>query len=249
MKFRAVIVDDEAIARSRLRKLLAPHDELVQIVGEAASGPAALEQITALRPDLVFLDIQMPGLDGFEVLRALSEPPLVIFITAYDEYALRAFEENSVDYLLKPVEAKRLAAALDKLTKITAKAHDDLQASLQSLLAAIKPGEFLRRLKVRVGERVLIIDVDAVACFRAENKYTTLYTRDKAYVIEESLSSLESRLDPQQFIRIHRSSIVNVACIQEIVKPPGENPRVRLRCARLPELPVSRGYAENLERI
>ncbi len=249
MKFRTLIVDDEAIARSRLRKLLARHEDVVEIVGEAASGPEALEQINSLRPDLLLLDIQMPGLDGFEVLRALSEPPLVIFTTAYDEYALRAFEENSVDYLLKPIEAKRLAAALEKLKKITSKAQDDVQASLQSLLASIKPREFLRRVKVRLGERVLIIDVGEIACFRAESKYTTLYTRDKEYVIEDSLSSLESRLDPQQFIRIHRSAIVNVAFIQEIIKHPGENPIVRLRRVRPLELPVSRGYASSLERI
>ncbi len=249
MKFRAVIVDDEAIARRRLRKLLAPHAAQVEIVGEAASGPEAVERIQALRPDLVFLDIQMPGMDGFEVLRALSEPPLVIFTTAYDEYALRAFEENSVDYLLKPIQAQRLAAALEKLKKFTGKGQEAWQSSIQKLLAALEPGAFLRRVKVRVGERVLLIDIDSVAGFRAEHKYTTVYTRDQAYVIEDSLASLEARLDPQQFIRIHRSAIVNVAFIQEIVKPPGENPVVRLRCARLREWPVSRGYAGNLERI
>jgi two-component system LytT family response regulator len=132
---------------------------------------------------------------------------------------------------------------------ILSRAQDDVQASLQSLLASIKPREFLRRVKVRVGERVLIIDVGEIACFRAESKYTTLYTGDREYVIEDSLSSLESRLDPHQFIRIHRSAIVNVAFIQEIIKHPGENPIVRMKCVRPLELPVSRGYASSLERI
>jgi two-component system LytT family response regulator len=260
---RALLVDDEPLARKRLRTLLVPHPR-VQIVGEAANGEDACQLVESLRPDLLFLDIQMPGLSGFDVLARLPEPPQrprVIFITAHDEFAVKAFEEQALDYLLKPVEPERLARALARLTDAVAGAAagtaaaedprlDRLLASLaaQGVAAAAKP--LLRRIPVRRGARIALVEVATAVFFRAEDKYTVLYTSDAEHVIDRTIDELEQSLDPDQFLRIHRAAIVNVGFVRELTAVEGGRFLVALSDARDTRLVASRSGARTLrERL
>lgn len=223
---RVLIVDDEPLAREGTRLLLRGDPE-VEVVGEAGSGTAAIAAITALRPDLVFLDVQMPERGGFEVLAALppEEVPAVIFVTAYDRYALRAFEVHALDYLLKPFDDERFHEALRR-----AKAHlelaraGDLRRQLLSLLADVEgqkaaaapaaaPAE---RLAIKDGSRVVFLRADEIDWVEAADYYVQIHTGSKSYLVRETMASLERRLDPGQFVRIHRSAIVNRQRIREL---------------------------------
>jgi two-component system LytT family response regulator len=258
-------VDDEPLARKRLRTLLGPHAR-VQIVGEAANGEEACEMVETLQPDLLFLDIQMPGLTGFDVLARLPEPPRrprVIFITAHDEFAVKAFEEQALDYLLKPVEPERLARAIARLTEAPANATagagaavedprlDRLLASLAAQGVVATPSKtLLRRIPVRRGARIALVEVATAVFFRAEDKYTVLYTSDAEHVIDRTIDELEQSLDPDQFLRIHRAAIVNVGFVQELTSVEGGRFVVALNDARNTRLVASRSGARTLrERL
>ena len=205
---RTLIVDDEELARERLRGLLKPFS-FVEIVGEAEDGESAIEQIGRLHPDLVFLDIQMPGCTGIEVAASLpSGVPMVVFCTAYDEYAIEAFEVRAVDYLLKPVSRTRLVKALDRLRLGQFRAAQVEQALTQSL-----PRRFLGKR----GGRYKVIPVEEVLCFISEGGLTRLWTVEQYYWMEPSLSDLESRLDESRFIRISRQALVNLEHVAEVV--------------------------------
>ena len=258
---RALLVDDEPLARKRLRTLLVPHAR-VQIVGEAANGEEACQLVESLQPDLLFLDIQMPGLTGFDVLARLPEPPRrprVIFITAHDEFAVKAFEEQALDYLLKPVEPERLARALARLVDASAATLspavedprlDRLLASLaaQGVASAAKP--LLRRIPVRRGAHIALVEVAAAVFFRAEDKYTVLYTSDAEHVIDRTIDELEQSLDPDQFLRIHRAAIVNVGFVRELTAVEGGRFLVALNDTRHTRLVASRSGARTLrERL
>ncbi len=245
---RAVIVDDEPLARKRLRALLAKHANIA-IAGEASNGEEACDVIDALRPDLVFLDIQMPGLSGFEVLARLTRRPRIIFVTAHDEFAVKAFEEQALDYLLKPVEADRLSRALERLVDAppTTAADDRLDRLLASI-AQTKP--VLRRIPVRRGARIALVDVLTAVFFRAEDKYTVLYTSDAEHVIDRTIDELEQALDPEHFLRIHRSAIVNVNFVRDLTAVEGGRFLVALTDARGSRLYASRSGAKTLrERL
>jgi two-component system LytT family response regulator len=214
-----LIVDDEAPARRKLRAHLAGAAG-VEVVGEAASGPEAVDAIRSLRPDLVFLDVQMPGMTGFEVIEAvgLEAMPAVVFVTAYDEFALDAFEVQAVDYLMKPFHADRfrqaLARALDRIAQ-----REPAQASLARLLEGLlhKPAHQAQRLLVRDGERMLFVPLREIVRLTADGNYVEVHTaRGQHHLLRETLASLEARLDPQRFARIHRSEIVNVDFVAEI---------------------------------
>ncbi len=245
---RAVIVDDEPLARKRLRALLAKHANIA-IVGEAANGEEACDVIEALRPDLVFLDIQMPGLSGFEVLARLTRRPRIIFVTAHDEFAVKAFEEQALDYLLKPVEADRLSRALERLVDAPpATVADDRLDRLLASIAQTKP--VLRRIPVRRGARIALVDVLTAVFFRAEDKYTVLYTSDAEHVIDRTIDELEQALDPEHFLRIHRSAIVNVNFVRDLTAVEGGRFLVALTDARGSRLYASRTGAKTLrERL
>jgi two-component system LytT family response regulator len=248
---RAVIVDDEPLARKRLRTLLSPHAAAVTIAGEASNGEEACAVIEALRPDLVFLDIQMPGLSGFEVLAQLRvQPrPRIIFVTAHDEFAVKAFEEQALDYLLKPVEADRLARALQRLSG--APQVDARDAQIDRLLASMAPTKpVLRRIPVKRGARIALVDVLTAVFFRAEDKYTVLYTSDAEHVIDRTIDELEQALDPELFLRIHRSAIVNVNFVRELMTVEGGRFLVELTDTRGSRLIASRTGAKTLrERL
>ncbi len=215
--YRTLLVDDEPLARRRLRRLLAPYAATFDIVGEAHDGQAAIEQAETLRPALLFLDIQMPGRNGFEVLAALSYRPVVIFTTAHDAHALQAFATYAVDYLLKPIEPDRLAQTVEKLTRFGA---DPFAQRVSELLARVAPPPVppLTALPVRRGDRIRLVNLDEISHLLADDKYVTLCTADgQRHLLDQSLTSLEARLPPA-FIRISRSAIVHRTYIGELEK-------------------------------
>lgn len=214
--FRAVIIDDEPAARRMMRELLRRHSAFVEITGEARNGEEAIRLVNTLCPDLIFLDIQMPGFSGFDVLQRLTHPPNVIFTTAYEEYALKAFETLSVDYLLKPIRQERLDAAIEKL-KAFGKTVDPPQETLQKLQEQYGQRRSTA-LSVKLGDRILLFRYDAVSHFEADDKYVWLFTGDgKKYLTDQTLSALAQKL-PQNFLRVQKSYIVNTEKIREIQK-------------------------------
>ena len=248
MRLRVIVVDDEDLARTRLRKMLARYAEELEIVGEARNGEEAVSRIDALRPDVIFLDVQMPGFDGFEVVRRLKAKPYIVFATAYDEYALKAFEENTVDYLLKPIGQKRLDKTLERLRDLFERRELRLGENVERLLARMASAP-LKRLQVRTGEKILLVDVRDVVYFEAKDKYTFLHTADHEHIIESTLADLETKLDGEDFVRIHRSAIINLRYLGEFVKWFGGKYKVRLKDKNGTELVVSRGYADRIRRL
>jgi two-component system LytT family response regulator len=242
-KIRAVIVDDEELARQVLREFVAAHSE-IEIIAECANGFEAVKIVTEQKPDLMFLDIQMPKLDGFEVLELIGTDTAVVFVTAYDSYAIKAFEVHAVDYLLKPFGADRFEASLKrakerlagKLPVATSPSASDLA------VAARPPAQFLDRIAVRDGTRVFIIPVAKLEYAEAQDDYVALAAEGKKHLKQQTISSLESALDPTRFMRIHRSYIVNLERVAR-VEPYGKDSHVAV-LANGTQLPVSRaGYA------
>ncbi|HKG92865.1 MAG TPA: LytTR family DNA-binding domain-containing protein [Gemmatimonadaceae bacterium] len=233
-EIRALIVDDEPLARRGLRQLAAEHPDLA-IVGEAGDGREALDALDALAPDLVFLDVQMPELDGFGVVRArgAARMPAVVFVTAFDTFAVRAFEAHALDYLVKPVTAARFAAALDRVRERMRSAEAlELSRRLHALLLA-QPGAAadarpapapvpaaapapVRRLVLPTATGELLLDVDEIDWIEADDYYAAVHAGRRRHLIRESLGSLEGRLDPARFTRVHRSAIVNLDRVREL---------------------------------
>ncbi len=212
-KFSCIIIDDEELARQRLTRLLKPFD-FITIIAEASNGKEGLNLIEALQPDLIYLDIEMPVMNGFEMLSKLKKQPTVIFTTAYDQYAIKAFEENSLDYLLKPIEKERLEKSMKKLQET----QQPLEIPLQQLLEQLKPKKEIKTLTVKIGDKILLIALDKIVAIEAEDKYVFIHTEDGSkHLTDFTLSSLEEKL-PEHFCRIHRSSIINSNFIREIRK-------------------------------
>jgi len=205
---KALLVDDERLARNELRRLLAAHPG-VAIVGEAADADEARERVAGLRPDLLFLDVQMPGDDGFALLESLEPPlPQVIFTTAYDEFAVKAFEFNALDYLLKPVDPARLAAALEKLA-----ARGGAAGPAADRPARLAPED---KVFVREGERCWFVELKAIRLMESEGNYTRLHFEDAQPQLFRSLNAMEERLDPRTFFRANRRQIINLAWVDRI---------------------------------
>ncbi len=245
MRFRAVIVDDEPLALARLGRMLEEHREAVEVVGTAGDGGEAVRVINELRPDVVFLDVQMPELNGFDVLDRLEYIPLVIFSTAYDEYALRAFEVHSVDYLLKPVDPKRLKLAVGKLRRLSEGGAGELREQVRLAGEVIRSPE-KRRIQVRTGDRIKLIPASEVVFFLASEKYVEVHTREETHLINLSLTALEGELPQDDFVRVHRSTIVNINFIDEITKSFAGTYEVRMKDRARTVLPVSRRYKSRL---
>jgi two-component system LytT family response regulator len=243
---RTLIVDDEAPARDRLKRYLASL-EGVEVVGEASDGAEAVETIEAQSPDLVLLDIQMPGLDGFGVVEALEDPPAIIFVTAYDQYAIRAFEVHALDYLLKPFSRERLAKAIHRAQAALA-GGQDLGAQLRPLLEDLAAqGRYLTRLAVRDGECIRVLDAEQVDWIGIEDEQVLVHVGDRAYSIRRTLTELEARLDPARFFRAHRSAIVNLGRVQKII--PWFKGGYVLRLTTGAEVDLSRIQARALRKI
>ncbi len=218
-KIRVLIVDDEPLARKRIKRMLSGDPE-VEIVGDCASGHQALAMMRESEPDLVFLDIQMPEMDGFSVLEAIAPErlPLVIFVTAYDQYALRAFEFYALDYLLKPFDRARFEKAMQRARERLSKAKgDELNQRTIALLEEIKArSKYLGRLVIKSGGRVFFIKTEEIDWIEAEGKYVRLHVGRESHLLREAIGGLEAQLDPARFLRIHRSTIVNIDRIREL---------------------------------
>ncbi len=241
---RAVIVDDEELARQYVRELLLAHPE-IDVVAECANGFEAVKAAAELNPDLLFLDVQMPKLDGFEVLELIGPDIAVIFVTAYDQYALRAFEVHAVDYLLKPFNAERFEAALGRARQ---RLGQKMPPPATLAAAARPPQEYLERIVVRDGPKVDIIPCDRLDYAEAQDDYVLLRSQGKNHLKQETISNLEFSLDPAKFVRIHRSYILNLERIAKI-EPYTKDSRVAVLTDGT-KLPVSRsGYARLKELL
>jgi two-component system, LytTR family, response regulator len=241
-KIRAIIVDDEELARQILCEYLAAHAD-IEVVAGCANGFEAVKSITEQKPDLVFLDIQMPKLDGFEVLELVGPGTEVVFVTAYDNYAIRAFEVHAVDYLLKPVSAERFEAALERAReRLSGKLpHQPLPAA-ELAAAARPPSQHVERIPVRDGTRVFIIPVARLDYAEAQDDYVALVSEGKKHLKQQTISSLEAGLDPSRFMRIHRSYIVNLERVARL-EPYGKDGHIAV-LTNAAQLPVSKsGYA------
>lgn len=213
--WNTIIIDDESLARQRLKRLLSVH-ESIHIVGEAGNGLEGLQQIELLKPDLIFLDIEMPVLNGFEMLERLKQAPKVIFTTAYDQYAVKAFEEESVDYLLKPIEKERLEKAVNRLKN--SRPQYDQNIPLALLMDKLKIKKDIKTLTVKIGDRILLIKLQDIAFIEAEEKYVFLCTIDgKRNLTDFTIAALEEKL-PDHFVKINRSTMINTELIKEIRK-------------------------------
>jgi two-component system LytT family response regulator len=212
--WKTIIIDDEELARQRLKRLLKGYEEF-DIIDEAENGEEGLQLIKKLKPDLIFLDIEMPVLNGFEMLAKLTEPPRVVFTTAYDQYAIKAFEEGSIDYLLKPIEAERLQKTVKKLHQFSG---INGQIPLQQLIMQLNSKIVSKTLTVKIGDKILLIKLADIIYIEAEDKYVFLHTTDgKKHLTEYTVSVLEEKL-PEQFLRVHRGTIINTDGIKEIRK-------------------------------
>jgi two-component system LytT family response regulator len=240
---RAIIVDDEELARGFLREMLGTHPE-IEIAAECPNGFEAVKAIGEIRPDLLFLDVQMPKLDGFEVLELIDPRPLVIFVTAYDQYAMRAFDAHAVDYLLKPFSRERFELALDRARQRLGEQRPPVSLAAE----ARAPGQRPQRIVVKDGPRVHIIPVGKLDYAEAQDDYVALHSAGKSYLKQQSIASLEALLDPARFVRIHRSVIVNLERVARI-EPYGKESRLAILADGV-RLPVSRaGYARLLEAM
>ena len=262
-KIRTLIVDDEPLARRGLELRLARHHD-VDIVGQAANGREAFHMISQLQPELMFLDVQMPGIDGFGLLRAVpaSMLPLTVFVTAFDQYALDAFAASALDYLLKPVEDARLDQAVararvhlatraaqdhcERLLKLLATLSDKPELRLDDVLEETprRPGE---KLAVRDGQRIVRVDMDAIQWIDAAGDYMCIHTPGETHVLRGTMHDLEQRLDPQRFQRVHRSTIVNLARVREM--RPHQNGEFFLVLDSGHELKLSRSYRDKVKLL
>lgn len=247
MKYRAVVVEDEEIALSRLKRILAGFPQSLEIIGEAKDGPSAIDIINSLAPDLVFLDINLPGCDGFNVLQKLTRQPIVIFTTSHDQHALEAFKTNAVDYLLKPVGPEAVRKTLEKLDALGF--SQDWFSKAIGRIAASMEDRFLTHVPCKVGEKTVLVKTGEILYFQSSNKYTEVKTASRAFLLDNSLADLEQKLNPKDFLRIHRGTLVNVSWIAEIKSWYEGRKKVVLKDAASTELEVSRGYAENLKGL
>jgi two-component system LytT family response regulator len=249
MTLRAVIVDDERLARQKVRMLLAREAD-IEIVRECAGGAEAVDVIREQAPDLVFLDIQMPGMDGFAVLRALGAEltPATVFLTAHEQYAVRAFEVHAIDYLLKPFDRPRFQLALMRARhQLETGAHHDCARRITAMLSELQPPRYLERIAVRTSGRVVFIPAQEIAWIEAADNYARVHHSRGVHLVRETMTALETSLDPVHFVRIHRSAIVNAACIDEIRTMAHGDHVVLLRGGR--ELPFGRTYRDRLEHL
>ena len=240
-RLRALVVDDEPLARQTLRTLLEKERD-VDVVGECGDGPSAVESIRARRPDLLFLDVQMPELDGFGVLSAVreAEVPAVVFVTAFGEHAVRAFDEEATDYLVKPFDDDRFGRALQR-------ARTRVEAARLGPDAAAGTERWLERFGVECAGKITIVPVDTVEWIEAQDYYVQLHARGKEHLLRESLRNLETRLDPRRFARVHRSAIVNISCVKQLRRHTHGEYVLVLEDGT--ELKLSRTHRDQLQRL
>lgn len=264
-KLRVLVIDDEPLARQRIIDMLGEHGEGLEVIGEIDNGDDAVAAIRDRQPDLVFLDVQMPGKTGLEVVRAvgIDDMPLTIFVTAYDRHALEAFEVAAVDYLVKPFDDERFEQALQRARRlIELKEVDRLRARLLTILQSgegeramdredagavpVSRGRYMERIPVEMRGKVRVVPVQEIDFIMADGPYAELYSGDRKYVIRESMQNLEDKLDPDMFIRTHRSVIARLDLIETLHKGAGGDYEVQLKSGR--RLRVSRSRIDALEK-
>jgi two-component system LytT family response regulator len=251
MKLRAYLVDDEPLALERLRRLLEQTGR-VEVTGSTTEPEQAVAALTADPPDVCFLDIQMPRLNGFDVLAQLRRQPIVIFTTAYDQYALRAFGVNSVDYLLKPIEPEAVKRAIGKIEALRESGQvvqPDIQILLKQITESVREAapKYPERIASRLGDRIWFLDLSDITHFYAQDKLTYAVSDDKVYCVDHAIADLEKELDPRNFFRIHRSTVVNLAWIQEVASLPGGMLNIRLKDTKGTDLTVARDRAREFK--
>jgi two-component system LytT family response regulator len=243
-----MVVDDEPLARGMVREML-ESDPVAEIVGECSNGRDAINEIKSLAPDLIFLDVQMPEFGGFDVLESFKheELPRVIFVTAYDQYAVRAFEVHAVDYLLKPFDRERFMTAWERAKiQISKDRLERRDQHIMELLEELKAGpRYIERLVVKTAGRVFFLDVKDVDCIEAEGNYVRVHNGAKSYLLRETISGLDSQLDPKEFLRIHRSAIVRIDKIKEL--QPWFHGEYHVILEGGKQLTLSRNYRANLQ--
>jgi two-component system LytT family response regulator len=245
---RVLVVDDEPLAREKIRGMAADDAEL-RVVGECSNGAEAIDAVQTLRPDLILLDVQMPEVGGFAVLEALKDEglPPVIFITAYDHYAVRAFEFHALDYLLKPFDRERFRAAIDRAKRqIRRENGGALDARILALLEQMREQpRYTERLVVKTGGRVFFLNADEIDWVEAEGNYVSIHAGKKSYLLRETISGIEGQLDPRHFVRIHRSAVVNINRIKEL--QPWSHGEYHVILHDGTQLTLSRSYRDNLQ--
>jgi two-component system LytT family response regulator len=247
VKIRVLIVEDEPLARERIRTLLADEPD-VHLLGEMGDGRSAVEAIRSRKPDLVFLDVNIPELNGFGVIEEIGveRMPAVVFVTAYDQFAVKAFDTHALDYILKPFDEERFQTALDRARD--ALRHRDagvLDERLKDLLDEVRKPHYVERLAVKAGGKILFLKTDDIDWIGAEGNYARLHSGSRSHLLRETMSSLEEKLDPERFLRIHRSTIVNTDAIVELEPLFQGDYVVILRDGT--RLTSSRGYRSNLQ--
>ena len=245
--YKTLIADDETPARQRLRKILADFPA-IDIIAEATNGMDALEKIDTLKPDLLFLDIQMPGMTGFEVLNKVKHFPIVIFCTAYDEYAIKAFETHAVDFVVKPVKPERVRQSIEKLSFLRENLHrEQILQTLKNYISNEK--KQIVSIPVKLGDRTLLVKLTDISYFQADDKYVTIYARDgKKHLVDFSLKYLEAKLD-DKFIRIHKSLLANRSYIKEITRYFGNRFIIRMDDTNQSRLTSGRNYFESIKAL
>lgn len=262
MTIRAILVDDEKLAIQGLQLRLQPYED-IEIVETCANGREAIRAIKTLKPDLVFLDIQMPGFDGFSVVKGVMdlEPPLFVFVTAYQEHAIRAFEANAVNYLMKPVDEDRLADTIERVRQRLAEKRSAEEAEkLKDVLAEVSPqslddisgegdsaGRYEKMINVKDRGQIFRVDVDSIEHIEAAGDYMCIYTGDNSLILRETMKDLERRLDPKNFQRVHRSTIVNLDQVRQV--KPHTNGECFLVLDSGAEVKVSRSYRDVVARF
>lgn len=244
---KVVIIDDEAPARSLLKEYLSNYPSMV-IVGEANNGVDAIRVIEEFNPDIVFLDVQMPGMSGLEVLQKLKEMPKIIFSTAYDQYALDAFEHNAIDFLLKPYTHERFARAVDKVMHYGEENLNNIRSLAESLLQEAGAGQskYPSKILVQSKNKLVALDTESIIWIEAEKDYSNLVTLHQSYLSNYGIGQIASKLDPETFIRVHRSSIINLRFIKEIFKHPSS---YDVKMSNGDVVRVSRSYLDNIKRL
>ena len=262
MTIRTILVDDEKLAIQGLQLRLEPHSD-IEIIETCANGREAIRAIKTLKPDLVFLDIQMPGFDGFSVVQGVMdiEPPLFVFVTAYQEHAIRAFEANAVNYLMKPVDEDKLADTIERVRqRLSEKRSSDEAEKLKDVLAEVSPeslegmdtdeessGRYEKMINVKDRGQIFRVDVDSIEHIEAAGDYMCIYTGDNSLILRETMKDLERRLDPKNFQRVHRSTIVNLDQVRQV--KPHTNGECFLVLDSGAEVKVSRSYRDVVARF
>ena len=244
MGVRCLLVDDEELARRQLARLLGAHPDF-EIAGEAANGVEALERIEELRPEVVFLDIEMPGLSGFDVLAQLANAPLIVFATAFDEYAIRAFEANAIDYLLKPIQPARLEQTAARIRERVAEPRAEYDAALKQAVATLHPGP-PAKIAGKRGKRIVLLSPQEIVLAAVEEKLVFLHTQTDRFITDRTIAELEELLGPAGFFRVSRSALVNLEQARELL--PWFSGTWRVKLSNGAELDVSRERSRELKR-